>query len=290
MTENDLLKIAYQKALNYPELYYWQDYLKDMGIAKTYTSSLEAEIPRYKRFILPKTHKRERSNSCDFEAPLEPSPDFKRPRATRLCTPSTSSISSDGDDEDQEEVTASKRVGPTNLDLPERLGAINSRCGHLLSSKAQTRTPSGPKVRFHAVTHLATLNTHQEDGIDVDTETNVSKRPEFDDASTYTAWTTEEDKEIIWLREHVMPPLNFERITEVFNKKFSLSTRSRNEIEARCSQFLGPSTYRPDVHAPNSSGYYAAVSKIPQKQGDRALDSEIDDISEFEEGSEHDEE
>jgi hypothetical protein len=98
-----------------------------MMIAKAYKSSPKGEVPRHKRFILPKLPKRERSNSCDFEAPSSPLPDYKRPRSSTRDT-DASSISTDVSEEEKVEVTASNRLGPTAInkgEQPSRLQEIS---------------------------------------------------------------------------------------------------------------------------------------------------------------------
>jgi hypothetical protein len=110
--------MALQKALYCHDLEYWQSYLRDLAFAKSCKSSPEREIPRWKQFLLPKLPKRERSNSCEFEAPSQPSPSKTRQRGDHRSISILVSDSSE-ESEDNEKITASKRVGPVTHVSPK---------------------------------------------------------------------------------------------------------------------------------------------------------------------------
>jgi hypothetical protein len=253
MTENDLLKIGYKQALNYPELDYWKSYLKDLFLAKACNSSLGTKSAPKRKSIIPKPPKRARSKSCEFEAPFELSPRQKWPRLNRSYTLTGSSSSSCGDGEVEDRAVSS---------AGQCLGPITSFTSKMKSTYGES-------------TSFASANGQDEES-DSNTEQGED-RPnpsEVDNDDPFTCktprlFTVEEDVELLRLREKAMPMARWEQITQAFNSKFFPKTRSQVSLSHRYVRTIGPlATIRSGSSSRSARAVAIAYVDGPSRLGD----------------------
>lgn len=253
-TDSIDLELAYNQAFDgiQHDLAFWRNYLQQMmdrALAQKISARSNQENCRKLGVAeVKKRTKRERSDSCPFEAPRDSPPPKRRLQARTVVSPPKFYNT----EAEEEELEVRNRVGPVTpyratLTTIQETHDREARYNIEDEKEVTVKDRSGPLAPVKPSTDPAAVETsnseesENDDEIEDDSDTemgdNILEHPALTESSG-GAWTLEEDTEVLRLRERVNPPLLGKKLFERFTQKFSHKERSIKSVFSRYDKYL----------------------------------------------------